>query len=92
MTVAEAQTWRAYMARRGTLNVGLRLEQAFATLALYVHRAAFAPPHPTLQDLMPHVLAKSDDEPIEPEINKGLKETFELLTRLAPLGAKAKIK
>ena len=78
--------WRAYMARRGTLNVGLRLEQGFATLASYVHQAAFSPPHPSMEDLMPHVLAADD----EPDPLQGMKEAFQLLTDLAPHGAKPK--
>jgi hypothetical protein len=86
--MVEAQTWRAYMVRRGTLNVGLRLEQGFAVLASYLHQAHFTAPHPSMEELMPHVLA-ADDQPDDPL--QGMQEAFKLLTNLAPHGAKPKL-
>jgi hypothetical protein len=83
MSMVEAKMWRAYMARRGTLNIGLRLEQGFALLASYIHQAHFTAPHPTMEHLMPHVLAADDEsDPLS-----GMKEVFKLLTDRAPRGA-----
>jgi len=36
MTHAEAVSWSAYIAKRGTLNLGMRMEIGFATLAALI--------------------------------------------------------
>jgi len=56
LSYAEYRLWRAYRARRGSLNVGMRVESAIALLAtMYgnTHRAEGAPPF-DLYDFAPH--------------------------------------
>lgn len=63
MSYAEALDWMAYIQKRGSLNVGMRIEAAVAVLATQVNRALggkaemtdFMPywdqPEPTIDDL-----------------------------------------
>lgn len=48
----EAQSWAAYMDKRGSLHVGMRLEYGFAMLARIVNNALGG--HATMRDFMPH--------------------------------------
>ena len=48
----EARAWSAYMERRGSLHVGMRLEYGFALLATIVNRALGGKAN--LRDFMPH--------------------------------------
>jgi hypothetical protein len=41
--VTEAHIWKLYKQKRGTLNVGLRLEQLLGRLSWQVHHAAGGP-------------------------------------------------
>ena len=52
MTYGEAVQWFAYLRKRGSLNVGLRVEAAVAVLALQVNRALGGKAE--LHDFMPH--------------------------------------
>jgi hypothetical protein len=52
MTYAEARQWSAYMQRRGSLHVGLRLEAGFALIAATINNALGG--HATAADFMPH--------------------------------------
>ena len=49
----EVQAWSAYMERRGSLHVGMRLEYGFALLASIVNNALGG--HATMRDFMPHI-------------------------------------
>jgi len=50
--MAEAMQWVAYIQKRGSLNVGLRVEAVIAGLALQVNRALGGKAE--LADFMPH--------------------------------------
>jgi len=52
MSVAEAMQWVEYIQKRGSLNVGLRVEAAVAVLSTQVNRALGGKSE--LQDFMPH--------------------------------------
>jgi hypothetical protein len=52
MSYAEALDWQSYIERRGTLNIGMRLEAGFALIAMVINRALGG--HATLADFMPH--------------------------------------
>jgi len=51
MSYAEAQEWAAYAQRRGTFNLGVRMELGFAMLALKIDRALGGKAQ--LEDFMP---------------------------------------
>jgi hypothetical protein len=48
----EALKWSAYREKRGTLNLGLRLEAGFALIATTINRALGGKAE--MQDFMPH--------------------------------------
>ncbi len=52
MSYAEAQQWAAYMQRRGSLHVGMRLEWGFALIAATINNALGG--NATQQQFMPH--------------------------------------
>jgi hypothetical protein len=52
MSYAEALDWQSYIERRGTLNVGMRLEAGFALIAMVINRALGG--SATVKDFMPH--------------------------------------
>jgi len=52
LSFAEAQAWSAYMRKRGSLNVGMRLEYGFALIARSINNALGG--HATMRDFMPH--------------------------------------
>ncbi|MCG7754907.1 phage tail assembly protein T, partial [Flavihumibacter cheonanensis] len=52
MSYAEAQQWSAYMQRRGSLHVGMRLEWGFALIAAAINNALGG--NATQQQFMPH--------------------------------------
>lgn len=52
MSYVEAQQWSAYMARRGSLNVGTRLEWGFALIAAAINNAMGGAARQV--DFMPH--------------------------------------
>ena len=52
ITYEEALAWSAYMQKRGSLNVGMRLEYGFALLAAMINNALGG--KATLRDFMPH--------------------------------------
>jgi hypothetical protein len=52
MSYAEALGWQEYVSRRGSLNIGMRLEAGFALIAMVINRALGG--HATLADFMPH--------------------------------------
>jgi hypothetical protein len=52
MSYAEALDWQAYIAKRGSLHVGLRLEAGFALIAWSINRALGGTAEIT--DFMPH--------------------------------------
>jgi hypothetical protein len=53
LSVAEADRWQQYMAKRGSLHVGMRLEAGFALLAAMINRAIGGKAE--VNDFMPHV-------------------------------------
>lgn len=59
MSYVEAQQWSAYLARRGSLHVGTRLEWGFALIAAAINNALGG--KATQADYMPH--ARADQEP-----------------------------
>lgn len=59
------QAWAEYLRLRGSLNVGLRVEQGFALLAMMLSRAFGG--KADMEDFMPHF-----DKP-EPDINEVMK-------------------
>ena len=77
------------MAKRGTLNVGLRIEAGFALLAWIVNRSLGG--HARMEDYMPHVVGTADeDETAAPAPKRALdlstatiEEAFQLMTRMA---------
>ena len=52
MSFAEAQQWSAYMQRRGSLHVGMRLEWGFALIASTINNALGG--NAKQQQFMPH--------------------------------------
>jgi hypothetical protein len=52
MTYAEALDWMEYIRRRGSLNVGLRVEASAAVLATQINRALGG--NAEMTDFMPH--------------------------------------
>ena len=52
MSFAEAQQWSAYMQRRGSLHVGMRLEWGFALIAATINNALGG--HAAHLQFMPH--------------------------------------
>lgn len=52
MSHAESLVWQAYMEKRGSLNLGMRLEGGFALLASMINRALGG--HAKPDDYMPH--------------------------------------
>lgn len=56
LTYAEALQWQAYIEKRGTLNLGLRLEVGFALIAWCINQAMGGKAE--MRDFMPHL-----DEP-----------------------------
>ena len=53
MSYWEAKRWALYLEKRGSLNVGMRLEMGFALLAAMINHALGGKAKP--QDFMPHV-------------------------------------
>lgn len=49
----EVAAWASYMQRRGSLNLGLRIEAGFALVAVQINRALGG--KAKLKDFMPHV-------------------------------------
>lgn len=62
LSYAEALAWQAYMRKRGSLHVGMRLEHGFALLATIVNNALGG--HATLRDFMPHLEQPSSIEEV----------------------------
>jgi hypothetical protein len=56
LTYEEALAWSAYMRKRGSLNVGMRLEHGFALLAAMINNALGG--RAELRDFMPHAEPK----------------------------------
>jgi hypothetical protein len=52
MSFVEAQQWSAYLARRGSLHMGTRLEWGFALIAAAINNALGG--HARQVDFMPH--------------------------------------
>jgi hypothetical protein len=52
MSYAEAQQWSAYMQKRGSLHVGMRLEWGFALIAATINNALGG--HAVPLQFMPH--------------------------------------
>lgn len=52
LSYAEALDWSEYLRKRGSLNVGLRLEAGFALIAATINNALGG--HATPADYMPH--------------------------------------
>lgn len=52
VTAEEAHAWAAYMRKRGSLHVGMRLEYGFALLAVIISNALGGKRQ--LHDFMPH--------------------------------------
>lgn len=52
MTYSEALMWSAFIKKRGSLNVGMRLENGFALLAVMINRALGG--KAKMEDYMPH--------------------------------------
>ena len=59
MTHAEARMWSAYMSKRGSLNVGLRVEMGTALLAWQLHHALGG--KSKMDVFMPNVVRRSDE-------------------------------
>jgi hypothetical protein len=76
MTYEEFMSWRAYIGRRGSLNVGSRVERGFALISTIVNRAAGG--KAKMEDFMPNA-----DKP---------KEEASLLSVFSMLRTKAKEK
>lgn len=76
MTYDEFMSWRAYIAKRGSLNIGSRVERGFALVATIVSRAVGG--KAKMEDFMPHA-----DKP---------KEESSLLSVFSMLRTKAKEK
>ena len=53
MSFAEALDWQTYIERRGSLNLGMRMEAGFALLAAMISRANGGTA--TVDDFMPHL-------------------------------------
>jgi hypothetical protein len=78
LTYAEAMQWHTYLERRGTLNLGLRIEEGFALLAMMINRALGG--RANMSAFMPHfgpMQAPASSEPISAD------EALQLLTQLA---------
>lgn len=62
----EAMQWKAYMGRRGTLNVGLRNEALIANVAMLITSAAKLTKQDgsafSASDFMPHVVQQEEQE------------------------------
>jgi hypothetical protein len=52
LSLDETLAWSAYMERRGSLHVGMRLEWGFALIARTINHALGG--HATMRDFMPH--------------------------------------
>ena len=52
ITFDEAQAWSAYMQKRGSMHIGMRLESGFALIARSINHALGG--HATMRDYMPH--------------------------------------
>lgn len=52
MTHQEFISWRAYIEKRGSLNMGTRIDRGFALISTIVSRAAGG--KATMMDFMPH--------------------------------------
>lgn len=76
MSYEEFMAWRAYIYKRGSLNIGLRVERGFALISTVVNRAAGGKAE--MEDFMPHA-----DKP---------KEEASLVSVFSLLQAKAKEK
>lgn len=76
MTYEEFMSWRSYIAKRGSLNIGSRIERGFALISMIVSRAAGG--KAKMEDFMPHA-----DKP---------KEEASLLSVFSMLRTKAKEK
>jgi len=70
LTFAEAQSWAAYLRKRGSLHVGMRLEFGFALLASTINHALGG--HATVLDYMPHAE--------DPEVQGTLADVMKLLS------------
>jgi hypothetical protein len=77
LTYAEAMQWHTYLERRGTLNLGLRIEEGFALLAMMINRALGG--RANMSTFMPHFgpIQQASAEPISAE------DALQLLTQLA---------
>ena len=53
MTYSESMLWSAYLKKRGTVHLGMRLENGVALLATQINRALGGKAEMT--DFMPHV-------------------------------------
>jgi hypothetical protein len=60
MSYAEAQDWAEYIERRGSINLGKRMEYGFALVGMLISRATGG--KATMKDFMPHSNAVSDYE------------------------------
>lgn len=52
VSYSEAMMWSAYIRKRGTLNLGLRVENGFAIIATMLNRALGG--KASMEDFMPH--------------------------------------
>ena len=59
MTYSEALMWSDFIKKRGSLNVGMRLENGFALLAMMISRALGGKAN--MEDFMPHADQKVAD-------------------------------
>lgn len=59
MTYKEAMMWSDYIRKRGSLNLGLRVENGFAIIAAMMSRAMGG--KGTVEDFMPHADKKAAD-------------------------------
>ncbi|WP_252718009.1 hypothetical protein [Acinetobacter soli] len=74
MTLSEAILWRSYLIKRGSLNVGRRIEQAIGNLMAFYHNGKVKE-HYRMNplELMPH-----EDQPERVEV-----DLFEILSQEA---------
>lgn len=79
----EALRWKAYIAKRGTLNAGLRNEALFATVSMLLAGAAKLKKEDgssfAMTDFMPHIAEKEKEE-LTPE------KVFETLMKVRKRG------
>lgn len=52
-------SWRSYIAKRGSLNIGSRIERGFALISMIVSRAAGG--KAKMEDFMPHADKPKED-------------------------------